>query len=398
VTLSGRGAGAPPGAAGPLDLLVVQATPFCNLDCRYCYLPDRQNTARMSMAVVDRLFARVFGSAIVQRGFTVVWHAGEPLAVPREFYAEAFAIAARHNRAGYPLAHSYQTNATLLDEAWCDFIQRHDLRIGVSVDGPAFLHDRQRVTRRGRRTHRRVMEGVARLRRRGIPFHVITVLTVDALDYPDELYAFYVEHGIDRVGFNIEEIEGPHRRSSLTAPGAEARFRQFLARFYDLAVRPGSPVRVREFDSMLGAIIHGGAAPPRTQETMPFAILSVDHRGNFSSFSPELLGPPGGDDGHFLLGNVAADSIDAAARTPRFAAMHRDIRAGIERCRGECPYFTLCGGGAPGNKYFENGAFDSTETLFCRFYRKSLADVLLDKLARPALRAGLEAADVTRAG
>ena len=50
----------------------------------------------------------------------------------------------------------------------------------------ADLHDRQRVTRRGRGTHGRVMEGIARLRRHGIPFHVITVLTRETLDYPDE--------------------------------------------------------------------------------------------------------------------------------------------------------------------------------------------------------------------
>jgi uncharacterized protein len=384
-----RAAGAPAAAwpGGPLELLVVQATPFCNLDCRYCYLPDRQNTERMNPAVLDRLFARVFESAIVRKGFTVVWHAGEPLAMPRAFYAGAFAVAARHNRAAHPLAHSFQTNATLLDEAWCDFIRRHDVRIGVSLDGPAFLHDHQRVTRRGRGTHRRVMEGLARLRRHRIPFHVITVLTREALDYPDELYAFYVEHGIERVGLNIEEIEGPHRQSSLTAPGAEARFREFLGRFHDLAGRPGSPVRVREFDSMEGAILHGGEAPPRTQETAPLAILSVDYRGNFATFSPELLGLPSRDYGDFLLGNVATDAIDAAARGPRFAALHRGIRAGIERCRRECPYFTLCGGGAPGNKYFENGSFDSTETLFCRFYRKALADVLVDRLARRPLPA-----------
>ena len=126
-------------------------------------------------------------------------------------------------------------------------------------------------------------------------------------------------------------------------------------------------------------------APPRTQETAPFAILSVDYRGNFASFSPELLGLPSRHYGDFLLGNVFADSLESAARGPRFAAIHRDIVAGIERCRGECPYFALCGGGAPANKYFENGSFDSTETLFCRFYRKSLADVLLDKLACPPL-------------
>ena len=36
----------PPGRTVPqIQLLVVQPTPFCNIDCRYCYLPDRSSKA-----------------------------------------------------------------------------------------------------------------------------------------------------------------------------------------------------------------------------------------------------------------------------------------------------------------------------------------------------------------
>ena len=366
--------------AGPLDLLVIQPTPFCNLDCRYCYLPDRQSRKRISAATLDRLFARVFESDLVRSSFTVVWHAGEPLVLRPAFYRQAFAIAARHNRAQAIIAHAVQTNATLIDEEWCDFIVQHEVRVGVSVDGPAFLNDRYRTTRRGSGTFQRVMQGIAHLQRRRIPFHVITVLTRDTLDYPDELYAFYVEHGIDQVGFNVEEIEGPNRQSSLSAPDAQPRYRQFLSRFYDLVVRGRVSLHVREFDSAIAAILAAEREPPRLQETTPFAIVSVDCDGNFSSFSPELLGLPSAEYGDFVLGNVHTHRFDGAAQTPRFAAIDAAIGAGIERCRATCSYFRLCGGGAPANKYFENGSFDSTETLFCRFTRQSMLDVLLDKL------------------
>ena len=149
-----------------------------------------------------------------------------------------------------------------------------------------------------------------------MPFHVITVLTAGRARLPGRAVRVLPGARHARVGFNIEEIEGPHRQSSLRRPGAERRFRQFLSRFYELALRPGSPVRVREFDSMLGPIHHGGGVPPRTQETTPFAILSVDYRGDVSTFSPELLGLPSPHYGDFFLGNVATDSL-VAARTPR---------------------------------------------------------------------------------
>ncbi len=366
---------------GPLDLLIIQPTPFCNLDCRYCYLPDRLNKKRISPATLERTFQRVFESDIVQGPFTVVWHAGEPMVLRPEFYAQAFEIAARHNSSNVPLAHSFQTNATLIDQAWCDFIKQGSVRIGVSVDGPDFLNDLYRKTRRGDGTHDRVMEGIRLLKQNQIPFHVITVLTYKALDYPDELYTFYVENRIERVGFNIEEIEGPNEHSSLSAADTDERYRRFMSRFFDLVAAGGYPLRVREFDSALAAILQGGSHRLlRTQETAPFAIVSVDWEGNFSSFSPELLGLRNAQYGDFVLGNVETDSLATAAASPHFAALYRDIAAGVEKCRQSCAYFGFCGGGVPVNKYCENGSFDSTETLFCRLNRKAMVEVMLDKL------------------
>ncbi len=373
-----------PAHLGPLDLLVVQPTPFCNLDCRYCYLPDRQSTRQMSAAVMDALFGWVFESGLVRTPFTVVWHAGEPTVLRPEFYARAFETAARRNRQSVPLVHSIQTNGTLIDQAWCDFIKTHPVQVGVSVDGPDFLHDRSRTTRAGAGTHRRVMRGIERLRDNAIPFHVITVLTREALDYPDELYEFYVDHGIDRVGFNVEEIEGPHRDSSLATADAEHRFRRFMARFLELAAGPPR-LWVRELESMTRAILLGGApAPVRTHETTPFAIVSVDCDGNLSTFSPELLGLRSDRYGDFTLGNVHTDSLESMLASPRFAALRRDIAAGVERCRRTCPYFRFCGGGAPVNKLSETGSFDATETLFCRLSRQAMLEVVLDRLGRPS--------------
>jgi uncharacterized protein len=370
---------------GPLDLLVIQPTPFCNIDCSYCYLPTRQSRARMSPEVLDATFARVFEGNLVRRGFTVVWHAGEPLVLPVSFYEQALAIIAERNTRAIPLEHSFQTNGTLITREWCDFIRANPIRIGVSLDGPAFLHDAYRKTRQGRGTHARVMAGVRLLHKHDIRFHVIAVLTRPALDFPDELYAFFIENGVRDLGFNVEEIEGPHQTSSLEGEDIGGLYARFLSRFYDLCARERWQLRVREFDSTVGAILHGARSDgPRTHETTPLAIVSVDCHGNFSTFSPELLGLESERYGGFALGNVLDDGFLDALATPRFRAIHNDIEAGIGRCRESCSYFGFCGGGAPVNKYFENGSFDSTETLFCRLNRQTLLDVVLNKLEQGA--------------
>src|ERR1700687_369022 len=195
-------------AAPRLELLVVQPTPFCNLNCDYCYLPHRDSTRRISAGVLWRTFDQVLRSPIAREGFTVVWHAGEPMVLPILFYEEAFAVLNELNRAALRVDHSFQTNGTLVTPEWCDFIHRHRVKVGVSIDGPAFLHDERRKTRSGKGTHQKVMRGVGCLQDHGIDFHVITVLTSEALDHADALFDFYVEHHIRRVGFNVEEIEG----------------------------------------------------------------------------------------------------------------------------------------------------------------------------------------------
>lgn len=50
----------------------------------------------------------------------------------------------------------------------------------------------------------------------------------------------------------------------------------------------------------------------------------------------------------------------------------------MKQCRDTCGYFDLCGGGAPSNKLGENGRFDSTETLYCRYKKQLLVNVAED--------------------
>ncbi|MFN9071360.1 MAG: hypothetical protein ACK5WI_10865, partial [Cyanobacteriota bacterium] len=117
------GGAVPATAVGPLELLVVQATPYCNLDCDYCYLPDRHDRRRLDPALLDPILDTVLSSPFVAGDFTLLWHAGEPLMVTPAFYDEASVrIAAaleRHGRQDLCIPQAIQTHATVIDERWC---------------------------------------------------------------------------------------------------------------------------------------------------------------------------------------------------------------------------------------------------------------------------------------
>jgi len=63
-----------------LDLLVIQPTALCNLDCRYCYVPDRQNAERLPLSILERLLTAVRSSRLAggQHKLKILWHAGLP--------------------------------------------------------------------------------------------------------------------------------------------------------------------------------------------------------------------------------------------------------------------------------------------------------------------------------
>lgn len=392
---SGAGAAAlaaaqftPADFAEPLKtgLLILQPTPFCNIDCDYCYLPQRDSNARMSLATVRLAAQRLRADGLLGDALTVVWHAGEPLAMPPAFYEAAFGVIDEELGHLTKLQHAMQTNAMLIDDAWCALLRRHGVRVGVSVDGPADLHDAHRRTRSGHGTHATVLRGMARLRAHGIAHHAIAVVTDATLARAEEFIDFFVEQQVSELGCNFDEAEGGHAASSLA--GREDAHRAFIERLLERSMASPQALRIRELAEAYRLIAEPlpqvrwrGEASPDNAQTRPFALLSVAHNGDFSTFSPELLGQhaPGYDD--FVIGNVARSGyLDAAAASPAFARLWHAVREGVRACERGCAHFAYCGGGAPANKFYENGDIASAETLYCRSMVKRPFDAVLARL------------------
>src|SRR5207248_5534459 len=145
------------------------------------------------------------------------------------------------------LTHAFQTNGTLIDDAWCDLLTEAKVNVGVSVDGPQQLHDINRRSRSGRGTFDKTIAGIRRLRANGVPFHVISVLSPESLAAPREMFDFYMSEGIDRVCFNVEESEGSHVSRSFGEAGIEDAYYDFLREFWHLAAAaPGKFAFIRE--------------------------------------------------------------------------------------------------------------------------------------------------------
>ena len=358
------------------SLIIIQPTPFCNINCSYCYLPNRNAKTRMDLASIEAAFKNILSFPTVSDQLTIVWHAGEPMVLGTDYYRAAFAAIEAVRPAHVNLTHSFQTNGTLVTDAWCTLIKEWRIQVGVSVDGPQAINDLARRTRRGAGTFESVMKGIERLRHHGIDFYIISVLTKAALKDPDAMFAFFRENDLRDVGFNIEELEGANTDSDL-ATLHSGHVTRFLNRFKDLMVDTGFIMNVREIDEIIASLEFLDPRGPDNNLTKPLGILTIDVAGDVYTFSPELVGFSSPDFAGFSIGNILLNSFEELTASPRLAVMNEQIQAGVELCRRECDYFRVCGGGTPSNKLFENGTFVSSETMHCRLTKQEVTNFVL---------------------
>lgn len=367
---------------GPIDLLIFQSTSFCNLDCKYCYLPDRNSKNKISLDKIETTLKKIVQEELIKDQFSIVWHAGEPTVLPIEFYQDVNKLVDAIIPKSIKVNQHIQTNATLLTDDWCKFFIESEMKVGVSLDGPQHINDRNRVLRNGKGTYDQIIKGIELLKKHQIEFSVIAVLTDYSLDFPDEIYRFFRELGVKSLCFNMDEEDGVNTKSTLSE-ATELKMKSFWKRMYQLQMNLNDHQHIREIHGFNEALLKGNFTSNPFyfgQMTQPMKILTIDVNGNFTTFSPELLGMNDEKFTNFNFGNISTDSFLSIRQNDKFNNVFKEILEGIKKCHDTCDYFSFCGGGAPSNKLYENGSFNSAETKFCKYSKKILVDAFLEEI------------------
>jgi len=355
--------------------LVLQPTTLCNLNCGYCYLPHRAANHKMSPAITQRLATEVPHMLDLADPLAIIWHGGEPLACGYRHFSSLILPLSDLEKRG-AITHSVQTNATLLNNQWCDFFIRHQFQVGISIDGPVWANE-SRVDWAGASTYSRTMRGIAALEEHCVPYTVIAVVGQRSLGRATELYDFFSKLNCASLGINIEEEEGANREGGIRDTDAVHLFWEELYSAWQ--TKP--TLRIREFDNVLGyakSVIDGNGKDCNNEEMDIFPTIAWD--GDVVVLSPELLGADCPQHENFVVGNMYKESLNDILHRAKQVSYVRDFERGVDRCRAMCAYFSFCGGGQASNKYYELGMLDGTETSFCRNTRQSLLDAVIARL------------------
>jgi uncharacterized protein len=178
----------------PFHILTKPIGPICNLDCKYCFYLEKEalypgeNQWRMSDAVLEEYVRQYIRSQPVDE-INFAWQGGEPTLLGVDFFRKSVALQKKF-AGGKIISNAIQTNGTLLDDEWCKFLAANNFLVGLSIDGPAEMHDAYRVDKRQQPTFDKVMRGLDLLKKHRVEFNTLTVVNRLNSQSPLDVYRF----------------------------------------------------------------------------------------------------------------------------------------------------------------------------------------------------------------
>ena len=356
--------------------------PICNLDCKYCFYLEKENLYpntkhwAMSPETLER-YIREYIAAQPNDEVHFAWQGGEPTLLGVDFFRTVVELQQKY-AAGKSIHNALQTNATLIDDPWADFLARQNFLVGVSIDGPRALHDYYRVDKGNAPTFDRVMRGIARLRKHNVDFNTLTVVNRKNSQHPLEVYRFLKEIGSGFMQF-IPVVErkasepDPHGlvliQPSFQMPAEVTdwsvepeAYGRFLACVFDEWVkRDVGRFYVQMFDVALESWLGMEASLCVFRRTCGSA-LAMEHTGDVYSCD------------HFVypenkLGNITETPLQHMVSSPRQKQFGNHKLDSLPRMCRECDVRFACNGECPKHRFLHTPDGEPGLNYLCSGYK-----------------------------
>src|SRR5262249_27828539 len=224
--LDGRAASPllPPGAPPAFHLLAKPTGAICNLDCTYCFFLSKEmlypgSRFRMADDLLELYLRQLIEAHANSPEVVVAWQGGQPTLMGLEFFRRSVGLAGQLRRPGQRVSYTIQTNGTLLDDEWGEFLASNGFLVGISIDGTHEIHDTYRVDKGGRGSFDRVMAGLDVRRRHGVDWNALTTVHSANQHRGREVYRFLRD---DCGAAFVQFIPIVERATAETLPAANA--------------------------------------------------------------------------------------------------------------------------------------------------------------------------------
>ena len=347
----------------------------CNLDCEYCFFLSKEmlypgSRFRMATDLLETYIRQLIESQPNAPEIIMAWQGGEPTMMGLDFFRHAVELQATYAKPGQPIRNTLQTNGTLLNDEWGEFLSQHEFLVGISIDGPRELHDRYRVDKGGKPTYDRVIRGLDILKAHGVEWNVLTTVHATNGDHGRYVYTFLRDElGADFVQF-IPIIE---RATSESLPIANngwgdgvlgrplyiqdgslvthrsvtaAQYGAFMIDVFEEWVRHDiGTVFVQLFDTTL-THFYGAPGGMCVHAETCGTLLAIEHNGDLYSCDHYV-------EPDYLLGNIKDTPMLDLIVLPQQVKFGLDKRDTLTKYCRDCDVRFACNGGCPKDRFIE---------------------------------------------
>jgi len=327
-----------------ISLLVKPTSGLCNLSCAYCFYRRVQSIypempTKMSRPVAEEVIRKTLLADAPHNSFC--WQGGEPTLMGLDFFRDVVAFQKKYARSGQVIENSIQTNGLLLDDQWCEFLRQENFLVGISLDGPAPIHDFYRKDSAQKGTFTEVMRSIELMKKHDVQFNILCLLTDRNIKLPVELYKFFRSQNFKFLQFiNCFEKDGMSGALKSFSVRGEEIGEFYIKLFDEWFKKDFFDVSIRFFEDILLYLVDGVKASCCYNNACN-SYLVVEHNGDcypcdFFVFE------------EWKIGNLIKSDIQTMMNSPlrsRFASLKADLPEACRECRiapfcnGDCTRF-----------------------------------------------------------
>ena len=231
----------------------LSLTHRCNLSCRYCYA-GRKFKRDMSLNTAQRIVD--FATNLTPQGQRIElgFFGGEPFLCFDLMRQIVSYIGKKERETGKFVSINVTSNGTIINQPIINFLKENNIDLCISIDGPAHIHDLNRVYRDGRGSFKIVVRNLRNVIEQLSHLQVNAVYGPDTIDFLPETVSFFIQLGVPTV----------HLNPNICAIWPEEMYAKFekiyaqIADFYIKSYQNGQEVAINLIDSKIILFLKGG--------------------------------------------------------------------------------------------------------------------------------------------
>ena len=325
----------------------------CNLGCEYCFFLKKnylypQSNFRMSDKIMESYIRQTI-EAHKSPVVTIAWQGGEPTLMGIDFFRRSMEIIKKNARQGIQVENTLQTNGVLIDDEWCRFLQENNFLVGLSIDGPKYLHDIYRKDKKGNSVYSQVINAVRLMQKHRVEFNILCTVNAKNSQYPLEIYRFFRDELKTPYLQFIPIVErknetGNQEGTNITERSVQPRqYGKFLIEIFDEWVHNDvGSMFVQLFDGVLASYVRGYSSlcifSPRCGEG-----VALEHNGDVYSCD-HFVEPK------FFLGNITKTHISDLVSCEKQHSFGESKYKTLPNYCSKCEFLFTCYGECPKNR------------------------------------------------